>query len=49
MPLHPSERFSAANETPVAVFERVKVKVKMLCLKGFLSGNGSSDGDRGCC
>ena len=33
-PLCPSERYSAANDTPVTVFERVKVRVKMLLYEG---------------
>ncbi|CAE7721464.1 unnamed protein product [Symbiodinium sp. CCMP2592] len=34
MPLCPSERYSAANDTPVTVFERVRVKVKMPLYEG---------------
>ena len=33
-PLSPSERYSAANDTPVTVFERVKVRVKMPLYEG---------------
>ena len=33
-PLCPSERYSAANDTPVTVFERVKVRVKMPLYEG---------------
>ena len=34
MPLCPSERYSAANDTPVTVFERVRVRVKMPLYEG---------------
>ena len=33
-PLSLSERYSAANDTPVTVFERVKVRVKMPLYEG---------------
>ena len=33
-PICPSERYSAANDTPVTVFERVKVRVKMPLYEG---------------